>query len=89
MNKQLYSLAICLLLALSVKAQVTTPTNNTLVPPQYVGWSGLTATVKHLDIKNNFAGKDINFFTNTSGTSGSSSQVMVIKNTTGFVGRAS
>jgi hypothetical protein len=90
MKKQLtfISISLCLLINSVVTAQVTSPTNNTILPPQYVGWSGLTATVKPLDLKNGFNNQPINFFTNNSGTNGVGNAVqrMTISGTTGFVG---
>lgn len=89
MNKKLFLslVAICLLINSALNAQSTTATNVAIIPPQYIGYSGFPAvTAKPLDIKNNYAAQDINFFTNLTGINGSSVQRMVIKNTTGFVG---
>lgn len=72
-----------------VNAQVSSLGNGSpLFPPApFVGWNGTgIGGARNLDIKNNYAAQDINFFTNTSGINGSSTQVMTIKNTTGFVG---
>lgn len=70
-------------------AQVSSLGNGSpLFPPApFVGWNGTgLGGARNLDIRNNYANQDINFFTNATGTTGSSIQRMTILNTTGFVG---
>jgi hypothetical protein len=92
MKEKLFLLtaAVCLLITSVLNAQVSTPNNNATGGLQFVGYSGTpAANTKHLNIKNNYAAKDINFFTNQTGTNGTSVQRMVIKGsgtTAGFVG---
>ncbi len=81
---------LLILITITSKAQVTVPTNFSPPGTPFVGWSGAPlSTPRNLDIKNNFAALDINFFTNQSGVNGTSVQRMVIKGsgpTAGFVG---
>jgi hypothetical protein len=81
-------LAFTVILTGKTFSQSTFATNASLPPPiQFLGFDGTgPGGAKHLDVKNNFAARDIRFFINTSGTSGTSTQAMVIKNTAGFVG---
>jgi len=66
MKKQFSFLIViaCLLLSSAIYAQVTSPNNITIIPQQYVGWSGFgPGGTKPLDIRNAWAGQPINFWT--------------------------
>ncbi|TNE52715.1 MAG: hypothetical protein EP338_14575, partial [Bacteroidetes bacterium] len=58
----LLSSVASLLLGTISFGQVTSAGNNSIVPPQFLGFNGV-GPVKNLDIRNNF-NRPINFFTN-------------------------
>ena len=60
-------LFLCSLLNLATYAQTTNLTNNSTALPEFVGWSNLGTTPKHLDIRNQWgAAFNVRFFTNGS-----------------------
>jgi len=86
MNKKLFlfTVLICLLISSALDAQITNLTNASTIAPEFVGWDGAALTTsKNLDVKNNFANRNINFFTNGTAINGSSVQRMTILGNTG------
>jgi hypothetical protein len=90
---KLFSLIFAFAFAIKVNGQVSTLGNaSPLFPPApFVGWDGTgPGGARHLDEKNFYANRNINFFTNGTATNGTSVQRMTIIGsagaTQGFVG---
>src|SRR5688500_4409288 len=67
-----------MLLVTSVQSQITKLSNQPGTnSPEYVGWNGEGDRIKHLDIENKFAVKDIRFWINDAGSGTTTTEKMI------------